>query len=512
MKRRVTISAFAVLLSLPFLQAQRVLYSPFIDDRYLSRFEVAGKTLDYYWMLREPRQRSKYFSGIEQGFDVYDTRLKTISHIQNFMIPANASKEYLIAGKEYFDKMLLLQNGNSTNITVQRFLQDGSQYSPNKTIGNLPFNEQGNSFLLIRSEDKSKIMLLCFESVPSSSPNLHAILFNENWERLSYKIFRHPFITQPFIQDDFTSYPIEYFCNQPVKLANNGQWLMAAPSRTNNNFLLFHFCDDGNDFSYKEIALPTSTELDDVALTINNEKGDAFAGLLSKFHYPTLKNVEVVHYSMIKQQFDFDSSYRFNTLPGNKLKNDNLVHESFVSVPGSGFLLLKEYGRTFTSSFEDDGWNPATFFVNSAAANEIIPAYTNNDGYTKFNKLTSAANTYQRGDLSLFYFPAQKTDSCWSGFISKEQNTEMNSPNLSYVLFPARDKLALLYNSFFKNEEQYGSSIFLDKQGNLINNGGVAFWKFNIDLNFQQAKQINGSEIAVPYKDNQRLGFAIIRF
>ena len=513
MKRKIEIYVSVVLLlNLHILQAQGVLYSPVIDNRYISHFEVAGKTSDYYWIVKEKKQRPRHAEGIGQDFDIYDARLNFINTSSGFIIPDNALKEYLIAGRNYLDKLLLLRDTNQTAISLQRFSQDGSSNGSNKIIARFSFNEPGSRFLLARSEDKNKILLLCFESVYESSPKLHAILFNENWEQLFYRVYHHPNIIQPMIQDDFTSYPIEYFNNYPVQLANNGQWLMASPSRTSNNFLLFHFCDDDNSFSYKEIQLPSSSQLDDVALSINNEKGEAFAGVLSKFHYPSLKNIQVVHYSMVNQQFDFDSSYRFNTLPGNKLKNENLVQESFLTVPGNGFLLLKEYGRAFTSSFDDNGWDPAIFFTNNFAANEHIPVYTNNDGYMRFNKLAATGNSYQRGDLSLFYFPAQKNDSCWSGLISKQQTTEMNSPNLSYLLVPEKDKLALLYNSFYKNEDQYGSSTFLDKQGNLLNDGGVIFWKFKTMLNFQKARQIDGNEVAIPYKDNARNGFAIIKF
>jgi hypothetical protein len=501
------------LLSFQFLSAQRVLYSPVIYDRYSSKFEIAGKTSDYYWLLSERQIHAKHIDAVEQSFLVYDTKLNEVNEISKSTVPSNALKEYLVAGKNYFDKMLLLSDSNRIHVSIQRFSQDGSTYSINKTIANFAFNEPGNSFLLVRSEDKSKIMLLCFEAVAASPPKLHTILFDENWHQLLYKIYQHPFITQPFIQDDFTNYPIEAFNSYAIQLANDGQWLMAAPSRTNNNFLLFHFCDDGTGFSYKEINLPESSELEDLALTINNEKGEAFAGLLSRFHYPSIKNVSVVHYSMASQKFDFDSSYRFKTLPGNKFKNENIIHESFVTVPGNGFLLLKEYGKEFTFSYEENNWDPELFFVDNPVPGSMIPANANANGYTKFNNLVSAANAFHRGDLSLFYFPAQKNESCWNGIISKEQTTDMNSPNLSYALFPEKDKLALLYNSFIKNsEEQYGSSTFLDTHGNMINDGGIAFWKFNTMLNFQQARQIDGNEVAVPYNDKERRGFSIIKF
>ncbi len=502
-----------LLISFQFLTAQRVLYSPFIDDRHATRFEIAGKTADYYWLLKEKKQSSRHQLGLQQGFEVYDNRLQLVNTLSTFTIPDNVLKEYFIGSTNSFDKLLLSKVGDKTVVSLERFSQDGSWVGEEKPIFNFPFAESGNSFLLVRSEDKKKILLLCFQSVTESSPRLHAILFNENWEQLFYKTYHHPNITQPMIQDDFTNAPLENFNSSPIQLANNGQWLMASPSRTSNNFLLLHFCDDDNSFSYKEVRLPEYSQLDDVAVSIDNTSGEAFAGILSKFHYAPLKNVQVVHYSMTKQAFDFDSSYRFNTLPGNKLKNENLVHESFVAVPGKGFLLLKEYGKEYSGAFDpDNAWDPETFFLNASFTNSLAPVQASSDGFVRINKLVSAGNTYHRGDLSLFYFPAQKNDSCWSGFMNKEQTTDMNSPSLSYLFIPSKDKLALVYNSPYKDGDQIGASLFLDTRGNTLNMGGVIFWKLSPLLNFQQSKQIEGNEVAIPYQVNQRKGFAIIRF
>jgi hypothetical protein len=72
----VRIYVVAVMLSgSPFLLAQRVLYSPFIDERYSSHIEIAGKTADYYWLLKEKKQSSKRQIVLQQGFEVYDSRL-----------------------------------------------------------------------------------------------------------------------------------------------------------------------------------------------------------------------------------------------------------------------------------------------------------------------------------------------------------------------------------------------------------------------------------------------------
>ncbi|MBS1665813.1 MAG: hypothetical protein JST58_00400 [Bacteroidetes bacterium] len=505
---------FAILQSMPILSsAQQLLYSPFSEDRSVQHYEVAGKTSDYYWVLKQKQVFSKHKSISETGFEVYDSRLRLTNSFWGLSLPDNALKEYLVAGNDYFDRLLILTEQNKTLVHLKRFLQNGTDAGAGKIIADFPFVENGSRFLLLRSEDRRKILFLCFESIPESSPRILALLFNENWDLVYNRLYESPTFSQPMKQDDFISYPIENYSNCPIQLADNGQWLMSAPSRFNNNFLLFHFCGDDNSFSYKEIKMTPSSQLEDEAISINNVTGEAFAGLLSKFHYTALKTVQVVHYSMEKQGFDFDTSYRFNSLSGKKLKSNNLVHERFVAVPGKGFLLLREYGNTYDYDLNSDGWDPEVFFATASLSEDPIHLRFNNEGYARFNKLAGAGNSYARGNLSLFFLPGKQNDSSWSGLMDKQQTTDMNNPNLSYLFIPAKDKLALLYNSFFSSGDQYGSSLFLDDQGHeLQNNGGVVYWKMRLVLNFKEAKQIDGSEFAVPYQNNQRSGFAIIRF
>jgi hypothetical protein len=136
------------------------------------------------------------------------------------------------------------------------------------------------------------------------------------------------------------------------------------------------------------------------------------------------------------------------------------------------------------------------------------------DGYAKYRTLAALGGSHERGDLGLFYFPAGRGDSAWSGMISKEQVTELNSPNLSYLMVPVRDKLFFLYNSFYRGEDPYATTTILDHRGELLPDAGVLFWKFrNTNLHFQQSRQISQEEVVIPY-DNyyKRSGFAIVHF
>jgi len=500
------------------LQAQRVLYSAALKGTQVLHFTVAGKTGDNYWIHKEQRKRRIPRQGAdwmkeEEFFDIYDSRLELVNSIAAATVNASTLKKYLFSGNRFFEELILSAEQQQTAVQVRRYAADG-QLLTDSVVASFPFTESGNSFILTASEDKTKILLLGFESVSESAPKLHAIVFDDNWKKIFSHVYIHPFITQPFIQDDFFCFP-SATNNAPVQIANNGEWLMAAPSRTSNNFLLLHFDGKTANMSYKEIILPALYKMEDIALSVNNEKGEAFAGILSVYRQTTRKNVHVTHYSFAGDAFDFDSSYRFSTLAGNRTKENNLVKESFIAVPDMGFILLKEYGRTFNGWYQNNGGRSVEtelLLTDNSISNASAHFPINANGYSRFSNSGAVGDNYSRGDLSLFYFPGRSADSCWSGFINKKQITELNAPTLSYLFVPLPDKLVLMYNSVERDDFPFGSTLALDAQGNQVSERELISWKSDQSLLFQQALQITKNEVAVPYERTQQKGFAIIRF
>ncbi|HEX9513900.1 MAG TPA: hypothetical protein VF939_25590 [Puia sp.] len=519
MRYRIVIAISVLLIfNVSSLSAQRVLYCAPAEDRFTLRVELAGRAGSYYWV----QTAKKVGSREELQFEIYDERMKPVNTVPFLSFSDTALKEYLVFSESYFEQLALVAGPGpkTTKVLVKRYDPGGSAWGEARRVASFPFIESGNSFLLVRSADRTRILLLGFESLTSSAPRLHAILFDQDWRTLYDRVYHHPYITQPMIQDDFTNYPLENYDKGPVKLANNGQWLMESPSRTNLNYLLFHFNAEDTGVSYKEMNLPPSSTMEDVDLSISNEREEASAAVLSTLHYDVLKNVRVVHYSMHGKSFDFDSSYRLSTLISGKIKEDNVVKESFMAVPGNGFLLLKEYGRPFTDWYEegtlytDEQWDPAFLFAENNIPDNGVRRPVLRDGYAKYRTLGPLGGSHERGDLGLFYFPSSRGDSAWSGMISKEQVTELNSPNLSYLMVPVRNKLFFLYNSFFRGEDPYATTTILDHRGELLPEAGVLFWKFKkTNLHFQQSRQISEEEVVIPY-DNyyRRNGFAIVHF
>ncbi len=498
--------------------AQRVMYSPVVARGSVLRFTVAGKVGDNYWVQTEkakrriPRRAEEWMKE-EQFFSIYDTRLQLLQTIPAAAITASTLKKYLVCGNRFFDELIVQANLRQTVLRLRRYAADGSLLA-DSIVANFPFAEPGHCFIMAVSADKSKILVLGFESVPSSAPRLYAVVFDGNWHKLSSFVYDHPFITQPFIQDDFFCLPASHLNNAPVQLANNGEWLMASPSRTNHNFLLFHFSAGSNALAYKEIILPPLYKMEDIALSVNSEKGEAMAGILSRYRQTVHKNVHVTHYSFLHDAFDFDAEYRFSTLAGTQSTNSNLVRESFIAVPEMGFMLLKEYGRTFTSWYNqnnyDRPWDPEFLFA-STTSTTAGPSF-NTNGYSRYRFSGATNDNYSRGDLSVFYFPGRPADSSWSGFINKKQITELNAPALSYLFVPLQDKLAFMYNSVERDDYPFGTTLLLDAQGNQLSERELIAWKADQSLLFQQAIQIDKNEVAVPYQRYQQKGFAIIRF
>ncbi|PWT94802.1 MAG: hypothetical protein C5B52_19160 [Bacteroidetes bacterium] len=517
-QRGTYLAGFLLLLSQSLL-SQKVLYSPFVGDPSSLKFEVVAKAGDYYWLQigrkkDSPRYPSNY--GIRdnsQSFEIYDSRVKPVRTVPFNSVAVTSLKEYFISDERYFDRLILVTDYHKTNLYLQRYAPDGTLLSEGKIPSSFPFNEIANNFLLIRSEDKTKILILGFETGTNAIQKVHALLFNRDWNLLVYNKYEHPYLSQPMVQYDFTNYPIEHFSNAPVKVANSGDWLMTAPSRSNHNFLIFHFMSQDSEFVYKEVKLPASSSVESVSLSLDNRKNEVLTGVLARLRYPSIKSVSVAHYSLQRKEIDFDSSYRFSTLNSDKMKNENLFEEDFIPFPGAGFMLLKEYGRTFTGGYRSEESENETdpVIVNRTMGTAQKKLY-NNEDYTRISELGSTDKTHKRGDLNLFYFPADKNETPWTGIISKEQITELNSSFLSYFIVPIGNKLFFLYNSRFKRSDQSGSTTILDQEGNLIEDAGIAFWDINNTLIFQKARQIASNEVVIPYERNQREGFAVIKF
>lgn len=511
------ICAILLLFSPAFIAAQRILYSPSVGNPSATRFEVAGKAGNYYW-VQKSRKKAKANKPVEPwiddrdlSFEVYDARMNLVSSIP-YTIADTILKQYLVAGDEYFDRLAFTATPNAIQAVLDRYTPEGdSAYAPD-TLATFPGSMKGNDFLLLRSQDKSKLLLLGFEPVTDAPRRLHAVLFNRNWELIYQTVYNHPNITQPTIQYDFISYPLEDFDNSPAKVANSGEWLMVSPSRLNsNNYLLFHFNGFDSSFGYKEIKLGPNASMQDLALSLDNEGKEAFAGILLNTRLPSVKKVRIAHYSFSQNRFDFDTAYRFSTVATKKAQDEYIFEQYFLPVPGKGFIFLKEYGRPFTSTYayQTIAAEAAEDDEDTSMFNSSFQAALNKNDYTRYPTLAGTRNTFERGDLSFYYFPAQTSDSCWSGIINKAQTNELHA-YLSYVFMPVEGKLVFLYNSLFNNDYKYGSSTILDQKGNALNEG-LVFWQANNTLNFQGARQIAARELAIPYEKNGQNGFAVIR-
>jgi hypothetical protein len=515
MRKRIFI-AILLLAGTEFVYAQRVLYSPYIGTHPETRFEVIGKAGNFYWVqksrkkIKTRNQRRSETDDTDFSFEIYDGRMNLVKTIPS-SVSGNPTKLYFVPGEEWLDQLIVLPANQKTTVLLDRYTPDGN-INRKDTLATFPDRMKCGDFLLIRSQDKNKILLLGFESIPESSPRLHALLYDENWKLIHRAVYTNINISKPCVQYELIDYPLEYYTNAPVKLGNTGEWLMAVPSSMNHNYLLFHFRGMDESFIYKEIKLPPSATIEEVGLYLDNEKQEAFSGILSRIRVPAVKNVRIAHYSLTDCRVDLDTSYFFNTLAGNKIKNENIFEEYFMTVPGKGFLLLKEYGRPYSSDLFEEEFNTENKQSSaiSNVSNNPAPEPIQKNEYTRYSNLGGTRKSFERGDLTMYYFPGTANDSCWSGIINKEQITELNSSYLSYVFLPKENKLFFLYNSFYRNSEQYSSTTVLDQKGNPLNEG-VEYWKINNTLVFQKARQISENELAIPYERNWRNGFAIIR-
>src|SRR5207248_6137288 len=215
-------------------------------------------------------------------------------------------KEYFVAGDEYLDQLLLLPGMEKTLAVVNRYTADGTLAANVDTVGNFPSVMKCGDFLLIRSQDKNKILLLGFQPIPESPLALHALLFDKNWRLIHQAVYSNNYISKPLVQYHVIDYPLDDYSSAPIKLGNDGGWLMTAASNTNRNYLLLHFRGLDDSFIFKELKIPASTSIEETGLYLSNENQEGFVGILSRVRLAAIKNVRVANYSLANCQVTSD--------------------------------------------------------------------------------------------------------------------------------------------------------------------------------------------------------------
>lgn len=496
------------------LHAQAVLYTPISGASEKSRFEVVGKAGDFYWVHKSktnPRPKKGIAPWIEEtdfSFDVYDAQLRRVRSIA-YTLGDTVLKQYLIAGPHAFDQVLLTQSVHKTNLVLRRLAPDGSVALADTTLDYFPEGVKANDVLLVRSPHKQKLLLLGFEPVADAAPRLHVLLFDSRWRVLFHSLYTNPNLTQPFIQYDFSNGPLEYFDNSPIKLTAGGNWLMLAAARQSNNFILYQFQPNDSSVYQTTVPLTQRAGLQYASLAIDEAANEGLLGILFNTRNPAVKKVHTAHYTLSQCHLDFDTTYQFSTA-ATQAKEPVLFEQTFTAVAGKGFLFLKEYGKPYSPPVVYDVFENTADDTLSLAVSKPASTLFQKGDYTRYSQLSAQRPEYERGDLSVYYFPAQRGDSCWSGILNKAQTSSLNVPYLSYAFVSLQNKILLLYNDGVYKSSQAANTTTLDAAGHSLDEG-VVFWRTRAILDFQGARQIETNELAVPYKKSRGQGFAIVR-
>lgn len=493
--------------------AQSVLYSSLVTNDINTRFEVIGKAGNFYWIYKSKRNNT-YKKGSfpwppekDLSFEVYDRRLNHVKEI-SYTLSDSVLKQYLITQRHCFDQLIFSKSVKKTSVAVNRFTQDGNEMVNNAHLFDFPAEMAMEDIIVTRSPDRTKILVLGF--IPSGiTPELHAMVYTKDWKLLYQTVYKEGNLVQPFVQYDFTDYVMESSDDGPVKITNSGDWLMVAPARRKNTFVLCHFRKEDSSFVQTDINQPQGQGVENCSLSIEDGR-DAYVGILENLTTSD-KKVRIMQYILSQNRFGYDTTYQFTVPNLSKAQEHYLFEQEFIQIPGRGFMYMKEYGRRYfiSNSGEQVSLEDQQEYFAHGSYNAKVKL--NKKEYTRYNDLSEAKKEFERGDLSVKYFPFHSTDSCWAGLLNVAQNTQLSYSYLSYACVPAGDKIFFLYNVLASNENKFSSSTVLDDKGKAVDEG-LIFWRSTNVLNFQKARLIDQEELFVPFERNRFQGFAIIRF
>jgi len=494
--------------------AQSVLYSSTVSNNINTSFEIIGKSGNFYWLYKNKKTwafkngAARWPPREDLSFEVYDGRLQPVKEISS-PLSDSVLKQYLIPQRYSFDQLLFKKGLNKTSVMVNRFTPDGEEVARNSHLFDFPREMALEDLLVTRSPDRTKILLLGFVRTEDVTPDVYARVYTRDWELLHEKVYKEGNLLQPYIQYELTEHVLEASDASPIKVTNSGDWLMVAPARFRNNFVLCHFKNEDSSLVQMDVAQSKDQGIEYCNLSVEAGR-DAYLGILENLTHSD-KRVRIMQYNLSQNRLTYDTSYSFYVPSSFKKQERYLFEEAFIQLPGKGFMYMKEYGRRYFLDYT--GEQVMLDYEQSYAAYSNHPGKLkfNKDEYTRNNDLSEPNKRFERGDLSVKYFPFHTTDTCWGGLFQVEQITNLRYSDLSYACVPFGDKIIFLYNSLAKNEHKLGSTIVLDRKGQPVDEG-LIFWRSTNVLDFQKARLIIPGELSVPYDRNGQQGFSIIRF
>lgn len=491
------------------LVAQSVLYSSTVSNDANTSFDVIGKAGNFYWLYKNKRNGfSNWPPKEERSFEVYDGRLHRVKEIDS-PLSDSVLKQYLIPQRYSFDQLIFKKSVNKTCVVVNRFTQDGTEAAKDAHLFDFPGEMTLEDLIVTRSPDRTKLLLLGFVRTANVTPDVYVRLYTRDWVLLHETVYKEGNLLQPFIQYNFTEHVLESTDASPIKVTNSGDWLMVAPDRHRNSFVLCHFKKEDSTLVQLDVKQPQSPGIEYCNVSVE-EGRDAYLGVLENLT-PSDKKVRIMQYNLPQSRLGFDTSYSFYVPTAFRKQERYMFEEAFIQIPGKGLMYMKEYGRRYFIAYSGEQVMLDHEQEYAAYSNHASKLKFNENEYTRNSELSEANKRFERGDLSIKYFPFHPTDTSWSGLLRVEQNTRLRYDDLSYACVPSGDKIFLLYNSLAKNEHKVGSTTVLDRKGQPVDEGFI-FWRSANVLDFQKARLINPGELFVPYDRNGQQGFTIIRF
>ncbi|HUR66680.1 MAG TPA: hypothetical protein VMZ03_10055 [Chitinophagaceae bacterium] len=437
-----TVFVFCLALSsVPFLSAQRIVYSDYEkDDSRRMPFEVAGKISGNFMVYKNTKNK--------HWIVMFDNDMQQVAKVEQDYIPNN-DKVINIDFFPYADFCYMIYQYQRKNVVYCMASRvDGKGNKIGEVIqldtSHIGFSANNSIYTAITSEDKGRIGVFKINSRNKKLFLMTTFLYDDNLQLLKRSRLEIPMEERTDNLGDFS-------------LDNDGDMVFCKFFRNSNDnisraALMIKYAQ-ADALLVKEIGI-AETQLDELHIKVDNANKRYF--LASLFYKEKKGNIDGFYFFVWDKPSTkqlYESTYSFSDELRKEARGDATMRMAFndffirqiITRRDGGFIIGSESFYT-TSRFNN--WNRWNYLYNSPFYSPYSSTYYSpyfNSSYWNNRYSNSQSVRYHADNLAIFSFNG-KAQLEWSNVIGKSQFSDESDDVVSYQMVNTGGQLHFLFN------------------------------------------------------------------